>query len=148
MRGLLSLTNLTVNSFFPQPTVVAFTEQRRLSGVYHLLKRYASDKETNPISSLFRLLGYINHNPMKDKVKAEVKAVAGNIRKVREFRNYTQDYLAAKLEISQNAYSKIELGYSKITLDRLFQIALILEVEVTQLLYFEPSIFQKVSKFA
>ena len=85
---------------------------------------------------------------MKDKVKAEVKAVAGNIRKVREFRNYTQDYLAAKLEISQNAYSKIELGYSKITLDRLFQIALILEVEVTQLLYFEPSIFQKVSKFA
>lgn len=85
---------------------------------------------------------------MKDNVKAEVRAVAGNIRKVREYRNYTQDYLAAKLEISQNAYSKIELGYSKITLDRLFHIALILEVEVTQLLYFDASSFEKISKFA
>lgn len=85
---------------------------------------------------------------MKDKVKAEVRAVASNIRKVREYRNYTQDYLAAKLEISQNAYSKIELGYSKITLDRLFHIALILEVEVTELLYFNPTSFEKASRFA
>lgn len=83
---------------------------------------------------------------MKDKTKEEVKAIAGNIRKVREFRNYTQDYLAAKLDISQNAYSKIELGYSKITLDRLFQIAQILEVEVTQLLYFEAADFERASK--
>ncbi|TCC93447.1 XRE family transcriptional regulator [Pedobacter frigiditerrae] len=80
---------------------------------------------------------------MKDKVKAEMQAVAGNIRKVREYRNYTQDYLAAKLDISQNAYSKIELGYSKITLDRLFHIAIILEVEVTQLLYFNKAEFEK-----
>ncbi|RZK56782.1 MAG: XRE family transcriptional regulator [Pedobacter sp.] len=80
---------------------------------------------------------------MKDKVKAEMQAVAGNIRKVREYRNYTQDYLAAKLDISQNAYSKIELGYSKITLDRLFHIAIILEVEVTQLLYFNKADFEK-----
>lgn len=80
---------------------------------------------------------------MKDKEKTEMQEVAGNMRKVREFRNYTQDYLAAKLGISQNAYSKIELGYSKITLDRLFHIALILEVEVTQLLYFNKEDFQK-----
>jgi len=85
---------------------------------------------------------------MKDKVKAEMQAVAGNIRKVREFRNYTQDYLAAKLEISQNAYSKIELGYTKITLDRLFHIALILEIEVTQLLYFNQDKFEKLGPFA
>jgi transcriptional regulator with XRE-family HTH domain len=85
---------------------------------------------------------------MKEQIKEEVKAVAGNIRKVREHRNYTQDYLAAKLGISQNAYSKIELGYSKITLDRLFQIALILEVQVPKLLYFDPSSFEKVSKLA
>lgn len=74
---------------------------------------------------------------MKEKLKEEMKAVAGNIRKVREYKNYTQDYLAAKLGISQNAYSKIELSYSKITLDRLFHIALILEVEVNQLLNFD-----------
>ena len=81
--------------------------------------------------------------PMKEKLKQEMKAVAGNIRKVREYRNYTQDYLAAKLEISQNAYSKIELGYSKITLDRLFHIALILEVGVMELIKFEPEKFTR-----
>lgn len=53
---------------------------------------------------------------------------------MREHRNYTQDYLAAKLKISQNAYSKIELGYSKITLNRLVDIAEILEVELTDLI--------------
>lgn len=80
---------------------------------------------------------------MKEKLKLEMKAVAANIRKVREYRNYTQDYLAAKLEISQNAYSKIELGYSKITLDRLFHIAIILEVAVMELLEFDAEKFKR-----
>jgi transcriptional regulator with XRE-family HTH domain len=76
---------------------------------------------------------------MKDQLIKKSKAVAGNIRKIREFRNYTQDYLAAKIGISQNAYSKIELGYSKITLDRLFHIAIILDVEATQLISADPA---------
>ncbi|SDG88699.1 Helix-turn-helix [Pedobacter terrae] len=71
---------------------------------------------------------------MEDVLALKTKNVAGNIRKIREYRDYTQDYLAAKLKISQNAYSKIELGYSKLTIDRLFQIAAILEVEVPHLL--------------
>ncbi|PWS32823.1 helix-turn-helix domain-containing protein [Pedobacter paludis] len=71
---------------------------------------------------------------MEDLFALKTKNVAGNIRKIREYRDYTQDYLAAKLKISQNAYSKIELGYSKLTIERLFQIASILEVEVTHLL--------------
>ena len=64
---------------------------------------------------------------MKDKLNLRISQVAANIRKIREHRNYTQEYLAAKLRISQNAYSKIELGYTKITVERLFQIAEILE---------------------
>ncbi|UKT63533.1 helix-turn-helix domain-containing protein [Pedobacter mucosus] len=75
---------------------------------------------------------------MKDLLALKTKNVAGNIRKIREYRDYTQDYLAAKLKISQNAYSKIELGYSKLTVDRLFQVALILEVEVNHLLTLDP----------
>lgn len=71
---------------------------------------------------------------MKDLLASKTKAVSGNIRKIREYRNYTQDYLAAKLNISQNAYSKIELGYSKLTVERLFQVADILEIEVSKLL--------------
>jgi len=75
---------------------------------------------------------------MKETPELKAKIVAGNIRKIRELNNYTQDYLAAKLAISQNAYSKIELGYSKLTLNRLFQIAVILEVEAAQLISFGP----------
>ena len=63
---------------------------------------------------------------MESIFSAHVENVAINIRKVREHNGYTQDYLAAKLKISQNAYSKLELGYSKLTVDRLFKIAVIL----------------------
>lgn len=63
-----------------------------------------------------------------------IKNVAINIRKIREHKGYTQDYLAAKLNISQNAYSKLELGYSKLTVDRLFKIAGILELEPKNLI--------------
>lgn len=71
---------------------------------------------------------------MNETLSFKVKSVAANIRKIREYRNYTQEYLAAKLRISQNAYSKIELGYTKITLERLFQIAHILEVNLVELI--------------
>ena len=71
---------------------------------------------------------------MTNATGLKIKAIAANIRTKREKRNYTQEYLAYKLSISQNAYSKIELGYTKITLERLFQIAEILEIDVITLL--------------
>jgi transcriptional regulator with XRE-family HTH domain len=70
----------------------------------------------------------------KEAVSNKIKSVAVNIRKIREHLNYTQEYLAMKLDISQNAYSKIELGYTKITLERLYQIAQVLEVDVIELI--------------
>jgi transcriptional regulator with XRE-family HTH domain len=72
-------------------------------------------------------------------ISHKIQAIAANIRHKREFRNYTQEYLAAKLSISQNAYSKIELGYTKITVERLFQIADVLEYDVTDLLNFNSA---------
>ncbi len=71
---------------------------------------------------------------MKEIASAKAKTIAANIRKLREYRDYTQDYLAAKLTISQNAYSKIELGYSRITLERLFIISAVLEVNPADLI--------------
>ncbi|MEO8886759.1 MAG: helix-turn-helix transcriptional regulator [Mucilaginibacter sp.] len=71
---------------------------------------------------------------MNNTLAFKIKAIALNIRNKREFRNYTQEYLAFKLNISQNAYSKIELGYTKITVERLFQIAEVLEFDVTDLI--------------
>ncbi|MDB5021502.1 MAG: transcriptional regulator [Pedobacter sp.] len=76
---------------------------------------------------------------MKDIIDLKTKVTASNIRKIRAHKNYTQDYLAAKLSISQNAYSKIELGYSKLTLNRLFEIASILEVDAVQLINLEDN---------
>ena len=71
---------------------------------------------------------------MSAEINLKIKAIAATIRQKREFRNYTQEYLAFKLKISQNAYSKIELGYTKITLERLFQIAEVLEFKPGELI--------------
>ncbi|WP_254561198.1 helix-turn-helix domain-containing protein [Dyadobacter diqingensis] len=71
---------------------------------------------------------------MEVAVETKTRAVAANIRKIREYRDYSQEYLAMKLGISQNAYSKIELAYTKITLERLIQIAAVLEVNLIDLL--------------
>lgn len=80
-------------------------------------------------------LGVPTPNPnMTNTINFKIKAIAVSIRKKRESKNYTQEYLAYKLNISQNAYSKIELGYTKITVERLFQIAGVLEVSAVDLL--------------
>ncbi|MBD1393936.1 helix-turn-helix domain-containing protein [Mucilaginibacter glaciei] len=76
---------------------------------------------------------------MKNTLNVRIKAVAANIRNKREELNYTQEYLAAKLSISQNAYSKIELGYTKITVERLFQISEVLETDLTELINTEKA---------
>ncbi|MFA6085748.1 helix-turn-helix domain-containing protein [Mucilaginibacter sp.] len=76
---------------------------------------------------------------MKNLLNLRIKAVAANIRNKREKLNYTQEYLAVKLGISQNAYSKIELGYTKITIERLFQISEILETDPIELINTEKA---------
>jgi transcriptional regulator with XRE-family HTH domain len=53
---------------------------------------------------------------------------------MRIFRNYSQDYLAAKLHVSQNAYSKIELGRTKVTVEKLLTIADVLDADACALI--------------
>ncbi|MBL7700373.1 MAG: helix-turn-helix transcriptional regulator [Chitinophagaceae bacterium] len=61
--------------------------------------------------------------------------MTGNkLRIFREFRNYSQEYVAEKLGITQNAYSRIETNQTKITTDRLQRLAELLEIPVTDLL--------------
>ena len=71
---------------------------------------------------------------MQDTVNKRLTTTVQLIRTIRESRQYSQDYLAAKIGISQNAYSKIELGYSSLSLERLFIIAETLEVKVNDLI--------------
>jgi len=68
------------------------------------------------------------------------KAVIGQkIKTFREMRNYTQDYMAEKLGISQVNYSNIEKGITTLGVDRLFEIANVLGVTVNTILDFDDS---------
>lgn len=59
---------------------------------------------------------------------------AKKLKTLREYNNYTQAYVANQLNISQNAYSLIEKGATKITLERLEELARFYQVEPAQLI--------------
>lgn len=109
---------------FPVTTFKNFFMKRL---IFSLLLSRISGKKNNLNRQLITKV-------MNQTIEAKVRSVASNIRKIREYRDYTQEYLAMKLGISQNAYSKIELAYTRITLERLIQIAQILEVDSVDLL--------------
>ena len=56
------------------------------------------------------------------------KAIGENIRLKRVEKRLSQENMAFDLDISQAAYSKIELGQTELTVSRVFEIAEILEV--------------------
>jgi transcriptional regulator with XRE-family HTH domain len=65
--------------------------------------------------------------------------IGSKIRKIRELKGYSQDYMSSKLAITQNAYSKIENGHIKIDNDKLKSIAEALEVSEEDILNFDSS---------
>lgn len=62
------------------------------------------------------------------------KSLAMAIRQKRTQLKYSQDYMAFKLNQTQNAYCKIELGHTKVTLMKLIEICEIFEVDVHEFL--------------
>jgi transcriptional regulator with XRE-family HTH domain len=68
------------------------------------------------------------------------KTVLENIHYIRRSREYSQDFMAYKLSISQNAYSKLESGKTPLTMDRFFKIAELLHVTPVQLLVREGTL--------
>jgi len=68
--------------------------------------------------------------------------IGSKIRKIREFKNMTQEELANQLEMTQANYSKIERGDSELKVERLQDIAKVLGIELTDLINFdEKNIF-------
>lgn len=63
--------------------------------------------------------------------------VGQKIRKIRELRNFSRQYLANQLEISINTYGKIERNELDVTLGRLSKISKILNVNLTTLIDFD-----------
>ena len=56
------------------------------------------------------------------------------LRLLREFRNYSQEYIAEKLGITQHAYSRIENNQTRLTAERLEKLAAILNIPPLELL--------------
>ena len=63
--------------------------------------------------------------------------IGNKIKNIRELKNFTQEYMADKLEISQAAYSKLEKGDLKISQDKLNKIAEILDVNLEDIKDFD-----------
>lgn len=63
--------------------------------------------------------------------------VGNKIKKIRELRNFTQDYMAGKLNMSASNYSKMERDEIPITLDRLEEISNVLKVKYNDILSFD-----------
>ena len=64
------------------------------------------------------------------------------VNKIREFRTkkgYSHEIMAHELLMSQSAYSKIEKNETKLSVERLFEIAKILETPVEQFLEINPN---------
>jgi transcriptional regulator with XRE-family HTH domain len=68
----------------------------------------------------------------------ETQAIGTNIKKIRELKNFTQEYMAEKLGITQPTYARVEKEDADLTITRLTQISTILEVSLDELIHFNP----------
>lgn len=59
-----------------------------------------------------------------------------NIKSIRKLKNYTQEYMAFRLGITQAGYSKIEKNGSRISFGKLKEIALIFEIDLCSIINF------------
>jgi transcriptional regulator with XRE-family HTH domain len=64
-----------------------------------------------------------------------------NIKKIREMKNLTREYVADELDMSTSGYAKIERGEVDLTITRLNNIALVLNVSVDFIFKFDVSTF-------
>lgn len=59
------------------------------------------------------------------------------IRNMRELKNFTQEFMAEQLGITQAGYSKIESGATKLTYNKIEEISRVLGVKTEELLAFD-----------
>ena len=64
-----------------------------------------------------------------------------NIRKIRELKNLTREYVAEELNMSMSGYGKIERGEVDLTVSKLIEIAKVLDVSTEFIFKFHVSVF-------
>ncbi len=67
--------------------------------------------------------------------------IGNKIKKIRELNNYTQEYMAEKLGMTQSGYGKIERDETDVTYSKLEEIASVLKVSVEDLIAFDQQKF-------
>ncbi len=68
---------------------------------------------------------------------SRLEKLGKNIRKHREFKKFSQEFLAEKVNLSREYITRIENGQKFISLRKLFQLADVLEVKLSDLINFE-----------
>jgi transcriptional regulator with XRE-family HTH domain len=76
------------------------------------------------------------------------ECTGSKIRKIRELKNISQNYVATRLGISQAAYSMIESGKTKVTDEKLLKISEALEVPRVIILNFDAELAMRACKVA
>jgi len=67
--------------------------------------------------------------------------IATRIRKARELSNYTQEYVAQQIGLSQQQYSQIEKGQARLSPERLHRIAEVLNTTADKIADFDERMF-------
>lgn len=68
---------------------------------------------------------------------SRLKLLGQNIKKYREKKNFSQDELAEKVDLSREYIVRVENGHKRVSLKKLFAIADVLEVGCCDLVNFE-----------
>lgn len=63
--------------------------------------------------------------------------IKNKIKNIRELKNYTQEYMAERLGVTQAGYSKIEKGKTSLSYEKLVDIGKILDVSVEDIISFD-----------
>jgi transcriptional regulator with XRE-family HTH domain len=70
-----------------------------------------------------------------------MKQITGTqVRRIREMKSISQEYVAKHLGISQAAYSNIENGKTGISQEKLFRIAIALDVQAEAIIKFDTQV--------
>ena len=73
----------------------------------------------------------------------EVKKILQKIAKKRKKKGYSYENMAEELHLTPSVYRKIETGRNKLTVERMFQIATLLEIPINKLLEIEQETLKK-----
>lgn len=67
----------------------------------------------------------------------QVNSIGLKIKKIRELKNYTQEYMAEQLEVSQSTYARFEKEDADLNISKLKKIAVLLNISLEELINFD-----------